>query len=108
MRSTDNECKLPMERLFAEDGMYKVLDCFMSNYELEQTVSNMSDFTKLKKSKVNKCLEILVRERLLIKGASTFKTNLRSDRLIGLFSYYRATMSENLKNLEFKTIRNHC
>ena len=98
---------LPLERLFASDGMYKVMDCFLSNYQLELTIDSIRKFTKLKKSKIDKCLVVLLQEHMIIKGISTFKTNFKSDRLTGLFSYYRATMSKNLENLEFKTVCNH-
>lgn len=100
-----NTYALPLERLFSIDGMHKVLDCFLSNYELGQTIEDISKFTKLKKSKIEKCLTILTQEHLISKQDTTYKTKIASsNRLAGLFSYYRATMSENLKNLEFKTV----
>ena len=101
---TTNTYTLPLERLFSAEGMHKVLDCLLSNYELEQKIDDISKFTKLEISKVDRCLVILAQERLVVKQHATFKTKIASERLAGLFSYYRATMSENLKNLEFNTV----
>ena len=96
--------ELPMERLFYVDGMYKVLDCLLSNYELEQRVEDIINFTRLENSKVDKCLQVLIKKNLVMKQNNTFKAKITSERLAGFFSYYRATMADNLKNIEFKTI----
>ena len=101
---TTKEYALPLERVFHVKGMYKVLDCLLSNYELEQRVEDIAKFTKLENTKVDECLLVLMEENLAVKQNNTFKAKMTSERLAGFFSYYRATMGENLKNLEFNTV----
>lgn len=103
IKTTENY-SLPFERLFSTEGMHKILDCLISNYELEQKIEDIIKFTKLEVSTADKCLSLLVTEKLIIKQNTTYKTKMASERLVGLFSYYRATMGENLRNLEFNTV----
>ena len=100
----DRTILVPLKRLFSTEGMHKILDCLLSNYELEQKPDDIAKFTKLGNSTVNQCLSVLVKEKLVIKQNTTYKTKITSERLAGLFSYYRATMGENLRNLEFNTV----
>jgi len=97
---------LPLERLFSIEGTDKVLDCMLSNYELKQKLEDVANFTKLQKEIVEKSLAALVKEELVkkIRDENVYITNFKSDRLAGLFTYYRATLAENLGKLEFNKV----
>ena len=104
MLSASGIYKLPLERLFATEGVYRILDCLLSNYELEQKFMDIVKFTKLEIPLVENGLLVLEKEKLVSKHDDIYQTKITSDRLSGLFSYYRATMSENLKRFEFRTV----
>lgn len=95
------EYKLPFERIFSMQGSCRVIDCMLSNYDLEQTIENISKYTNLDTTTTLDIIENLTKENVIIKIGKSYKTNFKSDRLIGLFSYYRATQKENLKSLEY-------
>ena len=95
---------LPLERLFSMGKMDRVLDYLLSNYELEQKIDDISKSTKLDKHIVQECLLVLLQEKLVVKEDSAYKVRIASERVSGLFSYYRATMNENLKNIEFDKV----
>ncbi len=48
---TTDKYALPLERLFSTEGMHKILDCLLSDYELEQKIDDISKFTKLERPK---------------------------------------------------------
>ena len=75
------------------------MDCFMSNYKIEQSLDNIVQFTGLGMEDVKRGVELLVKDKLIKSSGSGYITNFRSPRLIGLYSYYRATLSSNLSNV---------
>lgn len=90
---------LPLTRLFPDHPNAKIMDCFLSNYKLEQSVEHVSRFTGLEQDAVKRGIEQLVRDKLIKSQGDNFVTDFHSDRLIGLYSYYRATMGANLTGM---------
>ena len=99
LKTEDTYYVLPMARLCPIDPNAKILDCFLSNYQIEQALDHVVRFTKLDEDKVVKGIELLVNDKLIEKSGNGYITNFRSDRLIGLYSYYRATLGSNLTNV---------
>ena len=93
------EYVLPMARLCPTDPNAKIIDCFMSNYELEQTLDNIVKFTGLDKNVINNGIELLLKDKLIKKTENGYITNFKTARLIGLYSYYRATLKSNLDRM---------
>ena len=102
LATEDAYYSLPMARLCPSDPNAKILDCFLSNYKIEQSLEDVLRFTKLENDKVVNGIELLVNDKLIKKSGNGYITNFRSDRLIGLYSYYRATLKSNLSNVFMK------
>lgn len=92
---------LPLSRLFPNHPNAKILDCFLSNYKIDQSIEHVMRFTGLKKDEVVSGIEQLVKEKLIEPYGDNYVTDFRpsSARLIGLYSYYRATMGANLDTM---------
>lgn len=91
-------CLLPMSRIFPDSPNAKILDCFMSNYQIGQSLDHVSEFTGLDKDAVSKGIKLLADGKLIKRTGNRYVTNFKSERLVGLFSYYRATLGSNLSN----------
>ena len=90
---------LPMTRLCPTDPNAKIMDCFLSNYEIEQTLDNIVKFTGLDRNVVNNGIKSMLKDKLIKKTNNGYVTDFKSDRLIGLYSYYRATLKSNLDHM---------
>lgn len=90
---------LPLNRIFPSNPNAKIMDCFLSNYKIEQSVEHVANFTGLQTDEVKHGIEQLVKDKLIKSHGDNYVTNFSSNRLIGLYSYYRATMGSNLDNM---------
>ena len=97
---TEDACHaLPMAQICPNSPNAKILDCFLSNHDIEQLLDHVARFTKLGNDEVVNGIELLVNNKLIQKSGDGYITNFKSDRLIGLYSYYRATLGSNLANM---------
>ena len=92
---------LPLNRLFPDHPNAKIMDCFLSNHGLDQSVDHVVVFTGLGRDEVMSGIGQLVKEGLIMPHGDNYVADLRpgSARLIGLYSYYRATMGANLDSI---------
>lgn len=90
---------LPMAKLFPDDPNAKIMDCFLSNYNIVQSLDHIVRFTGLGTNEVKPGVELLVKDKLINLSGDGYITNFKSNRLIGLYSYYRATLKSNLSNV---------
>ena len=99
-RETEGACYLlPMSRIFPDSPNAKILDCFLSNYQIGQSLNHVSEFTGLGKDAVSKGIALLADGKLIKRTDNGYVTNFKSERLVGLFSYYRATLGSNLSGV---------
>ena len=98
-KTEDVHHSLPMARLCPNDPNAKIMDCFLSNYKIEQKLVHVVQFTGLGMDDVKRGIELLVKDKLIKPSGDGYITNFNSDRLVGLYSYYRATLSSNLDNI---------
>ena len=90
---------LPLARLFPSHPNAKIMDCFLSNYKIDQSIEHVARFTGLTTDEVKHGIEQLVKDKLIKPHGDNYVTNFSSDRLVGLYSYYRATMGANLDGM---------
>ena len=92
---------LPLSRIFTDHPNAKIMDCFLSNHGFDQSVEHVMVFTGLGSDEVMSGIGQLVGEKLIMPHGDNYVADLRpgSARLIGLYSYYRATMGSNLDNV---------
>ncbi len=96
---------LPLSRIFIDNPGAKILDCFLSNYQLEQKVADITTFTGMDRKIVVGEILNLVHEEIIKKvSEDVFITNFKSHRLEGIYAYYRSTLDSNFSNIEFKKI----
>ena len=99
LKTEDAHYSLPMSQVCPNSPNAKILDCFLSNYQIEQSLEHVVEFTGLEKREAVQGIGLLVDAKLIKKTTDGYITNFRSDRLIGLYSYYRATLGSNLTNM---------
>lgn len=98
-QTEDAHYSLPLARLFPSHPNAKIMDCFLSNYKIDQSIEHIAHFTGLEQDEVRSGIEQLVKDQLVKPHGDNYVTNFSSDRLVGLYSYYRATMGANLDNM---------
>lgn len=87
---------LPITRIFPDNPNAKIMDCFLSNYNIEQSPEHIVRFTGLDMEMVERGVGMLVKEKMIKPSGDKYITDFGSDRLIGLYAYYRATLGANL------------
>lgn len=101
------EFKLPFE-IISDASPFKVLDCLFSNYEIPQTESDICSYTQVSNHQVNVILDNLLEEKIIKKEkdveTDVFLANFSSPKTMGLFSYYRAVLDENLEKLAYNKV----
>ena len=90
---------LPMARICPDDPNAKIMDCILSNYNLAQSVDDIARYTMLDVADVRTGIDLFIREDLVRKCSFGYVANFKSDRVMGLFGYCRATLDENLENV---------
>ena len=99
LETEDMHYSLPMSQICPNSPNAKILDCFLSNYQIEQELKHVIQFTSLEKDEVVQGIRLLVEVKLIEKTPKGYITNFKSDRMVGLYSYYRATLGSNLANM---------
>lgn len=88
-----------MSRLCPNSPNARILDCFLSNYGIGQSLDGMARFTGLGPDEVKRGVDLLVREGMVRRSGGNYITNSGSRRLVGLYGYYRATLESNLASV---------
>ena len=99
LKTEDTYYSLPMSQICPNSPNAKILDCFLSNYQIEQSLDHVMHFTSLDRDEAVRGIGLLVDAKLITKTNDGYITDFKSDRLIGLYSYYRATLGSNLANM---------
>ena len=71
----------------------------MSNYNIKQSIDHVVRFTELDIAAVQRGIELLIKEGVIRREGDNFITDFKSNRLVGLYSYYRATLGDNLAKM---------
>ena len=92
---------LPLGRIFPGHPNARIMDCFLSNHGLEQSIEHVVEFTGLRREEVASGIGWLVGEGVISPRGDGYVADVGpgSPRLVGLYGYYRATMRDNLDNV---------
>ena len=92
---------LPPGRIFPGHPNARIMDCFLSNRGLDQSMEHVVKFTGLRREEVEAGVEALVGEGLIRPRGDGYVADVGpcSPRVVGLYAYYRATMRDNLDNV---------
>ena len=100
--------RIPFEILDSKSAPLRVIDCFLSNYEIPLTVNDVCEITGLSTNDVEPILENILKQKIIKQekelDEKVFLANFRSPKTMGLFQYYRAFLDENLEKLAYNKI----
>ena len=89
----------------ASSQPFRVIDCFLSNYEIPLSVEDVYDITNLPRNNVKDILAKLQTQNIIKTEKDSdervFLANFISPKTMGLFQYYRAVLDENLEKLSY-------
>lgn len=92
---------LPLDRIFPGHPNARIMDCFLSNHGLDQSIEHVAKFTGLRREEVEAGVRKLAGEGLIRPRGDKYVADVGpgSPRVVGLYAYYRATMRDNLDNV---------